>query len=78
MAFCKRCYMEFKAAWHKQNRGKAFNINMKDVIFKCQLVTFDHNGYGDPVVRLFDCKTKSYEFISPKEYQKRKKEGRAP
>jgi hypothetical protein len=78
MAFCKRCFMEFKREWRRLHPGQTFNVNMKDVIFKCQLVTFDHDGYGETRARIFDCNKKEYYFLSQKEYLEKSKQGLVP
>jgi hypothetical protein len=65
--------MEFKQEWHKKFPGKVFNVNMKDVIFKCQVPLFDTDSYGETVVRVYDCAKKVYNTFSHKEWLKRQK-----
>ena len=71
MAFCKRCFVEFKKQWHEQHPGEVFNINMKDVIYKCQVPMFSTDTYGETIVVLFDCTKKAWRTYSHKEWLKR-------
>lgn len=52
--------------------------NTDELVFKCQVPLFDHNGYGELVVRIWDCKNNRYNDYTQADYLQKKSEGLLP
>lgn len=76
--FCKNCYTKFLIKWDAKNRDKRGAVDVDDLIFKCKFPIFTTNSYGEPMVKIWNCKTQIYNEYPNAKYLKLRSEGLMP
>jgi hypothetical protein len=78
MSFCKRCYSKYVHDFRLKNPDPRVQLDVDKLVFRCQVPVFDHNGHGEVVVRIWNCKTDRYDDYTQAAYLQKKAEGLLP
>jgi hypothetical protein len=77
MKFCQRCFNKMAAAWaRKVNYNSKYTLDPKKMVFPCQVPIHETNtSTGQPVVRIWNCKSNKFDIYPLKEYNQKKSRG---
>ena len=76
MKFCQRCYDDITARWAKRAKyDPKCKLDVKRMIFPCQVPVHTSDYVGNPMVRIWNCKTKRFALYTLKDYNDKKIRG---
>ena len=77
MKFCQRCYDRMSQAWAKKaNYDPRHKLLKKGMTFPCQVPIHESNmSTGEPMVRIWNCKTNRFDTYTLKGYNDKKARG---
>lgn len=77
MRFCKRCFDRMAAKWAKKvNYDPNHRLDVKKMSFPCQIPIHEPDmASGDPMVRIWNCKTNRFDTYTLKQYNEKKLSG---
>jgi hypothetical protein len=75
--FCKRCFDRMAAKWAKKvNYDPRHVLNVKKMCFPCQIPLHESDTMsGEPMVRIWNCKTNKFDIYTLKRYNEKKSRG---
>lgn len=76
MKFCPRCFKRMSERWAKKvNYDPKHKLNVKKMVFPCQVPIYEPNHFGEPMVRIWNCRTERFDIYALKDYNKKKSRG---
>lgn len=78
MHFCPICYKRMAEKWAKKcNYDPRFKLDVKKMIFPCQVPIYEPSNTGETMVRVWDCANNVSRVYPLKDWQLKQKNERA-
>ena len=77
--FCERCFNKMSNNWAKRHQyDPKCRLDVKKMVFPCQVPIFDPDYEGTPRMRIWNCETERPEYYSMKDYNMKRRQGLLP
>ena len=71
MKWCPRCFKVMSEKWAKKaNYSENHKLNVKDMIFPCQVPIYEPGITGEPMIRIWDCVQNKSLLMGVEDYRK--------
>ena len=70
------CFKDMAETWAKKaNYDPRHKLDVKKMVFPCQVPIYEPDNLGNPMVRIWNCKLGRVEFYALKDYNRKKSRG---
>lgn len=77
MRFCARCFKVLSERWAKKaGYDPRYKLDVKNMVFPCQVPIYEPSSTGEPLVRVWDCVNNVSVVYTSEQFKAKQKEER--